>query len=132
MSTAPPEQPPVRIRWIAPVASFSLMFIALGLPYWWQAMDFDLRPVGYMQLVGVILSFILVGFLIVWFFGVTRVSRPTKWKVLALAALFLAGFYACVDEVVFNSNVVPIFRFRWQQSPEKALKDYLEEETQDP
>lgn len=132
MSTNPPERRPGPLLWIVPLLSFSIMFIGLALPYWWHAMDLNPVPIGYLRLTGVILTIVILIFLVIWFFGFTWVSRPTKWKVFAILAILLAALTASVDEVIYDANIVPSFRFRWQPSPEQKLAEYLDREKPDP
>src|SRR5262245_30906641 len=134
MSNPAPEQPqqPGQLLWMVPLLSFSLLCIALGLPAWWQAMDFDPWPIGWMRLYGTILALLIAGWLLVWFFALTRTTRPTKWKVAGVLVLLIAGFLSVFEFDAWDANLRPIFRFRWQKSHKQRHREYLEGENEEP
>src|SRR5262249_10396084 len=105
---------------------------ALALPGWWHAADLDPAPIGWMKLFGKVFAPVSWVFLVVWFFGFTRVSRRTKWKALALLALLAAAAFAAIDGFGLDAQLWPQPHFRWQPRPEARLEESLEEEAETP
>src|SRR5262245_15583310 len=124
------ERRPGWLLWFVPLVTLSASFLALALPGWWHAADLDPAPIGWMKLLGKVFAPASWAFLVVWFFGFTRVSRRTKWKALALLALLVAAAFATIDGFVLDAELWPRPHFRWQPRPEAKLEEYLEEEAQ--
>ncbi len=130
MSTTP-RQRPGKLLWIVPLVSLSILFFVLALPNVWRALDLDPTPVEWMGLVGTVLAFVIVGWLIVWFFAFTWVSRRIKTICFIVLVLLVGSGYAIIDELAFDSRLRPRPRFRWQVPPAERLTAYQESSEDD-
>ncbi|MFO0880384.1 MAG: PQQ-binding-like beta-propeller repeat protein [Gemmataceae bacterium] len=127
MST-PPSQRPGALIYLVPLVSIALTALLYSLPFLWQAADLDPAPIGILRMVGVLSVFTCAGWLVVWFFGFTRISRGTKLGLFLLLLVGCVGFAASVREVVLDSDLIPSFRFRWQSVAEVAPEEYDQRE----
>jgi outer membrane protein assembly factor BamB len=114
------------LLWIVPLASLLVVLAAQSLPRTWEALDLDPTPLGYMRMTAFILTCVVCGFLLVWFFGFTRVRRRVKLMALLVLALLGGGLAASVEEMTLTANLWPSFRFRWQKSGEARLAEFQE------
>lgn len=127
-----PERRPGPLLWIVPLASLSVLVAAQALPCTWESLDLDPAPLGHLRIAAFALTFVTLGWLVVWFFAFTRLARRTKLVGLAVLALAGGGLGASVDGMTLTANLWPSFHFRWQQRAEDRLAEYQSSSPGDP
>ncbi len=76
-----------------------------------------------------VIAALLIG---IWFFGLAGISRRTRAIVGAVLAVLAIATVASIRQVEFSGDMEPTFDFRWQQSREARLEQFLDSETAAP
>lgn len=121
------RQKPGHLLWIVPLATVAFSVGGFNLAAVWQAADLNLDYLNLIKFVSLAVPVLGALFLPVWFFGFTRVSRPTKAVVLVAGMLLLGVAAACIDGFTLDADLRPIPHFRWQPraAPQATTTDGL-------